>query len=70
MPIYISVASIVVTILALVFKNNFNIMSASSQDNQYTNEEVKINEIIKPYLLKWPWFIICAVLAVIVAFLY
>ncbi|UTF90536.1 GumC family protein [Elizabethkingia anophelis] len=43
-------------------------MSASSQDNQYTNEEVKINEIIKPYLLKWPWFIICAVLAVIVAF--
>lgn len=45
-------------------------MSASSQDNQYTNEEVKINEIIKPYLLKWPWFIICAVLAVIVAFLY
>lgn len=70
MPIYISVASIVVTILALVFKNNFNIMSASSQDNQYTNEEVKINEIIKPYLLKWPWFIICAVLAVIVAFFY
>ncbi|HFK5504597.1 TPA: GumC family protein [Elizabethkingia anophelis] len=44
-------------------------MSASSQDNQYTKEEINITEIIKPYLLKWPWFIICAILSIIVAFL-
>ncbi|MCT4298104.1 polysaccharide biosynthesis tyrosine autokinase [Elizabethkingia anophelis] len=43
-------------------------MSIPSQDNQYTNEEANINEIIKPYLLKWPWFIICAVLGLVVAF--
>lgn len=43
-------------------------MSVPSQDNQYTNEETNINEIIKPYLLKWPWFIICAVLGLVVAF--
>lgn len=43
-------------------------MSAPSQDNQYTNKEVNINEIIKPYLLRWPWFIICAILASIIAF--
>lgn len=43
-------------------------MSASSQNNQYTNEEVNINELIKPYLLKWPWFIICAILSVIISF--
>ncbi|OPC58311.1 capsular biosynthesis protein [Elizabethkingia miricola] len=43
-------------------------MSTSPQENQYTNEEININDIIKPYLLKWPWFIICSVLAVIIAF--
>lgn len=43
-------------------------MSASSQNNQYTNEEININEIIKPYLLKWPWFVICSILALIVAY--
>ncbi|MCL1671855.1 GumC family protein [Elizabethkingia ursingii] len=43
-------------------------MSALSQDNQYTNEEVNVNEIIKPYLLKWPWFIICAILALFISF--
>lgn len=43
-------------------------MSVSSQDNQYTSEEININEVIKPYLLKWPWFIICAILSVIIAF--
>lgn len=44
-------------------------MSAQSQDNQYTNEEININEIIKPYLLKWPWFVICAIFAIIIAFI-
>ncbi|AQW91215.1 polysaccharide biosynthesis tyrosine autokinase [Elizabethkingia anophelis] len=45
-------------------------MSAPSQDNQYikTSEEASLNEIIKPYLLKWPWFIICAILSVVIAF--
>ncbi|WP_407500036.1 GumC family protein [Elizabethkingia anophelis] len=44
-------------------------MSASLEDNQYNKrEEVNINEIIKPYLLKWPWFVICSVLALIVAY--
>ncbi|MCL1675670.1 GumC family protein [Elizabethkingia meningoseptica] len=42
-------------------------MSASPQNNQYTKEEVNINEIIKPYLLKWPWFIICVFLALLAA---
>lgn len=44
-------------------------MSIPSQENQYKNEEININEIIKPYLLKWPWFIICAIFAIIVAFI-
>ncbi|HAY3498900.1 polysaccharide biosynthesis tyrosine autokinase [Elizabethkingia anophelis] len=45
-------------------------MNSSSQENQYTNtnEEISINEIMKPYLLKWPWFIICAVLSLIIVF--
>ncbi|ODM54978.1 GumC family protein [Elizabethkingia meningoseptica] len=44
-------------------------MSASLEDNQYNKrEEVNVNEIIKPYLLKWPWFVICSVLALIVAY--
>lgn len=43
-------------------------MNTSLQDNQYTKEEININEIIKPYLLKWPWFIICAILSISIAF--
>ncbi|MDV3876038.1 capsular biosynthesis protein [Elizabethkingia anophelis] len=43
-------------------------MNSSSQENQYKNEEIHINEIIKPYLLKWPWFVICSVLTLIVAY--
>ncbi|MDX8575836.1 polysaccharide biosynthesis tyrosine autokinase [Elizabethkingia sp. HX WYD] len=43
-------------------------MSASSQENQYNNEEVNINEIIKPYLNKWTWFVICAFLAILLSF--
>ncbi|MDX8568428.1 polysaccharide biosynthesis tyrosine autokinase [Elizabethkingia sp. HX XZB] len=43
-------------------------MSASSQNNQYKNEDININEVIKPYLLKWPWFVICTIFAVIIAF--
>ncbi|MCT3924704.1 polysaccharide biosynthesis tyrosine autokinase [Elizabethkingia anophelis] len=43
-------------------------MSASSQENQYKTEETNINELIKPYLLKWPWFVICSVLALVIAY--
>ncbi|MDR2229238.1 MAG: polysaccharide biosynthesis tyrosine autokinase [Flavobacteriaceae bacterium] len=43
-------------------------MSGLSQENKSTNEEININEIIKPYLFKWPWFIICMVFAVIISF--
>ncbi|MHA7608252.1 GumC family protein [Elizabethkingia meningoseptica] len=43
-------------------------MSASSQENQYSREEVNINELIKPYINKWPWFAICIILTLSVAF--
>lgn len=43
-------------------------MNSPSKENKYRNEEININEIIKPYLLKWPWFIICAILALVIAF--
>ncbi|MDV4101900.1 capsular biosynthesis protein [Elizabethkingia anophelis] len=43
-------------------------MNSPSKENQYKNEEININEIIKPYLLKWPWFIICAILALVITF--
>ncbi|KUG10415.1 capsular biosynthesis protein [Elizabethkingia sp. HvH-WGS333] len=43
-------------------------MGAPSQENQYTKEEINVNEIIKPYLLKWPWFFICVILALFVTF--
>ncbi|PUB28525.1 capsular exopolysaccharide synthesis family protein [Elizabethkingia sp. YR214] len=39
------------------------------KENQYNQEkEFNIHEIIKPYLLKWPWFIICTILALIIAY--
>lgn len=34
------------------------------------SNEIHINEIIKPYLLKWPWFIISALLALLLAYFY
>jgi len=43
-------------------------MSAQSQENQHNNDEININELIKPYFLKWPWFIISACLALAIAF--
>ncbi|MCT4223061.1 polysaccharide biosynthesis tyrosine autokinase [Elizabethkingia anophelis] len=43
-------------------------MSALPQENQYTNEEININELIKPYVLKWPWFVICVITTLIIAF--
>lgn len=44
-------------------------------DNQSTTSEVKnnfnidIHEILKPYLRKWPWFIVSAILAVILGYI-
>ncbi|MEH7890017.1 GumC family protein [Elizabethkingia meningoseptica] len=43
-------------------------MSALPQENQYKNEEININELIKPYVLKWPWFVICIIITLIIAF--
>jgi len=43
-------------------------MSALPQENQYKNEEININELIKPYVLKWPWFVICVITTLIIAF--
>ncbi|OBS13140.1 capsular biosynthesis protein [Elizabethkingia miricola] len=43
-------------------------MNITPQENQNIKEEININEIIKPYILKWPWFVICAILALFIAF--
>ncbi|NAW51355.1 polysaccharide biosynthesis tyrosine autokinase [Elizabethkingia argentiflava] len=45
-------------------------MSAPSQEKNYTPpyEKININEIIKPYLIKWPWFFICAIIALFFSF--
>lgn len=41
----------------------------SNIENPESNsEELNLNEIIKPYLLKWPWFIISAIIAVLVGY--
>lgn len=33
-----------------------------------SSEEINLNEIIKPYLLKWPWFVISALAALIIGY--
>ncbi|HCD9235322.1 capsular biosynthesis protein [Elizabethkingia anophelis] len=43
-------------------------MSVPSQESQYNNEEINLNELIKPYLLKWTWFIISTIVVLSVAF--
>lgn len=43
-------------------------MSVSPKDNQYNSKEFDFNEIIRPYLLKWPWFVICSILALVVTY--
>lgn len=35
-----------------------------------TDTEININDILKPYLRKWPWFVISALLAMIIAYFY
>ncbi len=41
---------------------------SSENINQETSEEINLNEILKPYLLKWPWFIISAIIALIIGY--
>ena len=41
---------------------------SSENFNQETSEEINLNEILKPYLLKWPWFVITAIVALLVGY--
>lgn len=34
------------------------------------DSEININDILKPYLRKWPWFVISSLLALLIAYLY
>lgn len=36
----------------------------------HTDTEINLNDIVKPYLRKWPWFVISALLALLVAYIY
>lgn len=42
----------------------------TSSDLSAEQQEVNINEILKPYLRRWPWFVIGAILALIGAWIY
>ncbi|MGZ5192716.1 MAG: GumC family protein [Kaistella sp.] len=35
-----------------------------------TDTEININDIVKPYLRKWPWFVLTALLAILIAYFY
>ncbi|AYO57046.1 capsular biosynthesis protein [Chryseobacterium sp. 6424] len=48
--------------------DNYSAHETSTPVN--TDTEININEIIKPYLRKWPWFIVSAFLALLVAYFY
>jgi len=41
---------------------------SSENFNQETSEEINLNEILKPYLIKWPWFIISAITALVIGY--
>jgi len=43
-------------------------MSTLNENQNIKDEEINIHELLKPYLLKWPWFIICAITAVIITY--
>src|SRR5690606_33703151 len=45
-------------------------MSVTSNTEVQTSEEVNINEIIKPYLRKWWWFVLSAVTLLAIAVFY
>ena len=38
---------------------------SNSQNIESQSQEINLNEILRPYLLKWPWFIISAIIAVL-----
>ncbi len=45
--------------------NNLPVNTENTQES-----EIHINEIIKPYITKWPWFVISALAALILAYFY
>lgn len=45
--------------------NNLPVNAENTQES-----EIHINEIIKPYIRKWPWFVISALAALILAYFY
>lgn len=45
--------------------NNLPVNTENTQES-----EIHINEIIKPYIRKWPWFVISALAALILAYFY
>ena len=45
--------------------NNLPVNTENTQES-----EIHINEIIKPYIKKWPWFVISALAALILAYFY
>ena len=42
---------------------------SNSQNIESQSQEINLNEILRPYLLKWPWFIISALLLTIVGYI-
>lgn len=42
----------------------------TSTTNELKEQEINLNEIIKPYLRKWLWFVFSAIIALLIAFLY
>lgn len=36
-------------------------------EQQTNNQEIKVKEMITPYLRKWPWFVVCGILAVLIS---
>lgn len=42
----------------------------NSVDKKTENNEIHIGEIIKPFLLKWPWFLISGLITILLAWLY
>lgn len=47
-----------------------NHMPADASVPINTDTEININEIVKPYVRKWPWFIISALMAMLIAYFY
>lgn len=44
--------------------------NVTASEHAQSEQEIHINEIIRPYARKWPWFIIGALLALVLAYFY